>query len=88
MCTDTASVLSKCTTLKQQKEVSCTVGMTIIETFPPRPTAVFPSSTLWVYVSGPNVLVASEVYRSHITSDIPQNKMTIRRLEGNVCGYS
>jgi hypothetical protein len=88
MCMDTASVLSKCTTLKQQKEVPCTVGMTIIEASPSRPTAAFPSSTLCVYVSRPKVLVASEVCRSRITTDIPQNKMTIRRLKGNVCGYS
>jgi hypothetical protein len=88
MCTDTARVLSKCTTLKQQQEVSCTVGMTIIEAFPSRPIAALPSSTLWVYVSRPKVLVASEVCRSLITTDIPQNRMTITRLEGNVCGYS
>jgi hypothetical protein len=71
-----------------QKEVSSTVGMTIIEAFPSRPTAAFPSSTLWVYVSRPKVLVASEVCRSRITTDIPPNKTTIRRLERNVCGYS
>jgi len=44
----TTRVLSECTTLKQQKEVSCTMGMTIIEAFPSRLTAAFPSSTLWV----------------------------------------
>jgi hypothetical protein len=88
MCTDTARVLSKCTTLKQQKEVSCTVGMTIIGAFPSLPTAAFPSRTPWVYVSRPKVLVASEVCRSRITTNIPQNRMSIRRLEGNVCGYS
>jgi len=88
MCTDMASMPSKCTTLKQQKEVSCTVGMTIIEAFSSRPIAAFPSNTLWVYVSRPKVLVASEVCRFRITTDIPQNKMTIRRVEGNVCGYS
>jgi hypothetical protein len=88
MCTDTARVRSKYTTLKQQKEVSCTVGMTIIGAFPSQPTAAFPSSTLWVYVCRPKVLVASEIRRSCITTDIPQNRMTIRRLEGNVCGHS
>jgi hypothetical protein len=70
MCTNMARVGSKYTWLQQYKEVYCTVGMTIID--------AFPCSALWVHVSRPKVLVANEVCRSLITTNIPQNRMTIR----------